>query len=99
MHWFAPQLQLAEDVERTGAAVRAERVDALLGHRSDGVVAGLGRLPTGATSVADGKDQDALLGQRLFDVGRVTAVEGSPQGPDHRAAGFQQEFKDGFFER
>lgn len=98
-HWFASQLQPAEDVERTGAAVRAEGVDALFGQRSDGVVAGLGRLPTGATSVADGKDQDALLGQRLFDVGRVTAVEGSPQGPDHRAAGFQQEFKDGFFER
>ena len=26
-------------------------------------------------------------------------VEGSPQGPDHRVAGFQQEFKEGFFER
>ena len=98
-HRFAPQLQLAEDVERTGAAVRAERVDALLGHRSDGVVAGLGRLPTGATSVADGKDQDALLGQGLFDGGRVATVEGAPQSPDHRVPGLQQEFKDGFFER
>lgn len=98
-HWFAPQLQPVEDVERTGAAVRAERVDALLGHRSDGVVAGLGRLPTGPAGVADGKDQDALLCQGLFDGGRVAAVEGAPQSPDHRVAGFQQEFKDGFFER
>ena len=97
-HRFASQLQPAEDVERTGAAVRAERVDALLGHRSDGVVAGLGRLPAGPTGVANGKDQNALLGQRLFYGGRVVAVEGTSQGPDHRVAGFQQEFKDGFFE-
>lgn len=39
----------------------------------------------------------ALLGQGLFDGRRAVAAEGSPQGPDHRAAGFQQEFKDGFF--
>lgn len=98
-HRFTSQLQPVEDVERTGVAVRAEGVDALFGHRSDGVVAGLGRLPTGSAGVADGKDQDALLGQGLFDGGRVAVVEGSSQGPDHRVAGFQQEFKDGFFER
>ena len=98
-HRFTPQLQPAENVERTGAAVRAKGVDALLGHRGDGVVAGLGRLPTRSAGVAYGKDQDALLGQGLFDGGRVAAVEGSPQGPDHRVTGFQQEFKDGFFER
>ena len=98
-HWFASQLQPAEDVERTGAAVRTEGVDALFGHRGDGVVAGLGRLPTGPAGVADGKDQDALLGQGLFDVGRVATIEGTPQGPDHRVTGFQQEFEDGFFER
>ena len=80
-------------------AVRAEGVDALLGHRGDGVVAGLGRLPTGPTGVANGKDHDALLGQRYFDVGRVATIEGAPQGPDHRMAGCQQEFEDGFFER
>lgn len=99
MHWFAPQLQPAEDIERAGAAVRAEGVDALFGHRGDGVVACLGGLPTGPTGVANGKDQDALLGQRYFDVGRVATIEGAPQGPDHRVAGFQQEFEDGFFER
>lgn len=98
-HWFVPQFQPAEDVERTGTAVRAEGVDALLGHRRDGIVAGLDRLPTGAAGVAHGKDQDALLGQGLFDGGRIAAVEGTLQGPDHRVAGFQQEFKDGFFER
>lgn len=68
-HRFTSQLQPVEDVERTGVAVRAEGVDALFGHRSDGVVAGLGRLPTGSAGVADGKDQDALLGQGLFDGG------------------------------
>ena len=78
MHWFAPQLQPAEDIERAGAAVRAERVDALFGHCGDGVVAGLGRLPTRSASVANGKDQDALLGQGLFDGRWVTAVEGTP---------------------
>ena len=98
-HRFTAKLQPAEDVERTGAAVRAEGVDALFGHRGDGVVAGLGSLPTGPTGVADGKDQDALLGQDLFDGGRVATVESAPQGPDHRVAGLQQEFKDGFFER
>ena len=98
-HRCTAKLQPAEDVERTGAAVRAEGVDALLGHRSDGVVAGLGGLPAGPAGVADGKDQDALLGQGLFDGGRVAAVEGAPQGLDHRVAGFQQKFKDGFFER
>lgn len=98
-HRFTPQLQSAEDVKRAGAAVRAEGVDALFGHRSDGVVTGLGRLPAGSAGVADGKDQDALLGQGLFDGRRIAAVEGAPQGPDHRLAGFQQEFKDGFFER
>ena len=56
-------------------------------------------MPTRSAGVADGKDQDALLSQGLFDVGRVTVVEGSPQGPDHRMAGLQQKFKDGFFER
>lgn len=55
-HWFAPQFQPAEDVERTGTAVRAEGVDVLFGHRSDGIVAGLGRLPTGAAGVADSKN-------------------------------------------
>ena len=98
-HRFTPQLQPAEDIERAGAAVRAERVDALFGHCGDGVVAGLGCLPTGPAGVADGKDQDALLGQGLFDGRRVAAVEGAPQGPDHRVAGLQQKFKDGFFER
>lgn len=97
-HRFAPQLQPVEDVERAGTAVRTKGIDALFGQRSDGVVAGLGRLPTGSAGVADGKDQDALLGQGLFDGGRVAAVEDSSQGPDHRMAGFQQEFKDGFFE-
>ena len=76
-HWFVPQFQPAEDVERTGTAVRAEGVDALLGHRRDGIVAGLDRLPTGAAGVAHGKDQDALLGQGLFDGGRIAAVENS----------------------
>lgn len=61
-HWFAPQLQPVEDVERAGAAVRAEGVNTLLSHRSNSIVAGLGRLPTGSASVANGKDQDALLG-------------------------------------
>ncbi len=98
-HRFAPQLQPAENVERAGAAVRAKGIDALLGHRGDGVVAGLGRLPTGPAGVADGKDQDALLGQGLFDGGRVATIEGAPQGPDYRMAGFQQKFEDGFFER
>lgn len=98
-HRFASQLQPAEDVERTGAAVRAEGVDALFGHCGDGVVAGLGGLPTGPAGVSDGKDQNALLGQGLFNGGRVAAVEGAPQGPDHRMAGLQQKFKDGFFER
>ena len=98
-HRFTPQFQPEEDVERAGASVRAERVDALFGHRSDGVVAGLSRLPTGPTGVAHGKDQDALLGQGLFDGGRIATVEGSPQGPDYRVAGFQQKFEDGFFER
>ena len=98
-HRFASQLQPAEDVERAGAAVRAEGVDALFGHCGDGVVAGLSRLPTGPTGVTHGKDQNALLGQGLFDGGRVAAVEGAPQGPDHRVAGLQQKFKDGFFER
>ena len=98
-HRFAAQLQPAEDVERAGAAVRAEGVDALFGHCGDGVVACLGGLPAGPAGVADGKDQDALLGQGLFDDGRVAAVEDSPQGPDHRVAGFQQKLKDGFFER
>lgn len=94
-----PQFQPAEDVERTGTAVRAEGVDTLLGHRGNGVVAGLGRLPTRSASVAYGKDQDALLGQGLFDGRWVTAVEGTPESPDHRMTGFQQEFKDEFFER
>lgn len=98
-HRFASQLQPAEDIERAGTAVRAERVDALFGHRGDGVVAGLGGLPTGPAGVADGKDQDALLGQGLFDGGRVAAVKGAPQGLDYRESGFQQEFEDGFFER
>ena len=98
-HRFTSQLQPAEDVERTGTAVRAEGVNALFGHCGDGVVAGLGRLPIGSAGVAHGKDQDTLLGQCLFDGGRIAAVEGSPQGPDYRVAGFQQEFKDGFFER
>lgn len=96
---FAPQFQPAEDIERAGAAVRAEGIDTLFGHCGDGVVAGLGRLPTGSASVANGKDQDALLGQGLFDGRRVAAVEGAPQGPDYRVAGFQQKFEDGFFER
>lgn len=96
---FAPQFQPAEDIERAGAAVRAEGIDTLFGHCGDGVVAGLGRLPTGPAGVADGKDQDALLGQGLFDGRRVATVESSSQGPDYRVAGFQQEFKDGFFER
>lgn len=74
-HRFTPQLQPGEDIERAGASVRAERVDALLGHCGDGVVAGLGRLPTGATSVADGKDQDALLGQSIFDSKRIAVVK------------------------
>ena len=98
-HRFTAKLQPAEDVERTGAAVRAEGVDTLLSHRSDGVVAGLGRLPTRSADVAHGKDQDALLGQGLFDGGRVATIESSSQGPDYRVAGFQQEFEDGFFER
>ena len=96
---FTPQLQPAEDIERAGTAVRAERVDALFGDRSDGVVAGLGGLPTGPAGITRGKGQDALLGNGLFNGGRIAAVEGTPQGPDHRVAGFQQEFKDGFFER
>lgn len=98
-HRFAPQFQPAEDIERTGTAICAEGVDTLLSHRSNSIVAGLGRLPTGPAGVAHGKDQDALLGQGLFDGGRVAAVEGAPQGPDYRVAGFQQKFKDGFFER
>lgn len=61
-HWFVPQFQPAEDVERAGAAVRAEGVNTLLSHRSNSIVAGLGGLLTGAAGVADGKDQDALLG-------------------------------------
>lgn len=93
------QFQPAEDVERTGAAVRAEGVDALFGHCGDGVVAGLGGLSTGPAGITHGKDQDALLGHGLFDGGRIAAVEGTPQSPDHRVTGFQQEFKDGFFER
>ena len=60
-HRFTAKLQPAEDVERTGMAVRAKGVDTPLGHRGNGVVAVFGRLPTGATSVADGKDQDALF--------------------------------------
>lgn len=97
-HRFVPQFQPVEDVERAGTAVRAKGIDALFGQRSDGVVAGLGGLPTGPAGVANGKDQDALLGQGLFDGRRIVAVEGAPQSPDHRVAGFQQEVKDGFFE-
>ena len=48
-------------------------------------------------SVTDGKDQDAPLGQRLFNVGRVTAVEGSPQSPDYRMAGIQKQLEEGLF--
>lgn len=72
---FASQFQPAEDVERTGTAVRAECVDALLGHRGDGIVAGLGCLPTGPAGVSDGKNQDALLGQSLFDSKRIAVVK------------------------
>ena len=98
-HRFAAQLQSAEDVECAGVTVRAKGVDTLFGHRGDGVVAGLGSLPTGPAGIAHGKNQDALFGQCLFDCGRIAAVEGTPQGPNYRVPGFQQEFKDGFFER
>ena len=72
---FAPQLQPAEDVERAGEAVRAEGIDILFGHCGDGVVAGLGCLPTGPAGVSDGKNQDALLGQSIFDSKRIAVVK------------------------
>lgn len=76
-HRVAFPLQPAEDVERVGAAVRAEGIGigALFSYRDDGVVAGWDRLPTGVAGVADGKNQDALLGQSIFDSKRIAVVK------------------------
>ena len=98
-HWFAPQLQPAEDVERAGAAVRAESVDALFSHRSDGVVAGLGRLPAGSASVANGKDQDALLGQSIFDSKRIAVVKLFAPGFSSRTEDSSHSILHGFLDR
>ena len=74
-HRFTPQLQSAKNLERAGTAVYAKGVDTLVGHRDDGVVTGLGCLPTGPAGVADGKNQDALLGQSIFDSKRIAVVK------------------------
>ena len=98
-HRFTPQLQPAEDVERAGAAVRAEGVDALFSHRSDGVVAGLGRLPTRSASVANGKDQDALLGQSIFDSKRIAVVKLFAPGFSSRTEDSSHSILHGFLDR
>ncbi len=96
---FASQFQPGEDIERAGASVRAERVDALLGHCGDGVVAGLSRLPTGPAGVANGKDQDALLGQGIFDSKRIAVVKLFAPGFSSRTVDSSHSILHVFFDR
>ena len=98
-HRFASQLQPAEDVERTGAAVRAEGIDILFGHCGDGVVAGLGCLPTGPAGVSDGKNQDALLGQSIFDSKRIAVVKLFAPGFSSRTVDSSHSILHVFFDR
>ena len=95
---FALQLQPTEDVERAGAAVCAEGIGALLGQGLfDGVNGFLAEIVFAFAVEGVSFVDEKHAAQGLFDGRRAVAAEGSPQGPDHRAAGFQQEFKDGFF--